>query len=99
MANLGKLGKYKEETNAFSYYILKPILLFHLNEFIQWADTNNNNILDFKKTPASIMKYCGLIEHLYDTPEYLYYMEKVEQLYDHNLGREYQTMRMTITEV
>lgn len=100
-ANLGKMRMYKEETNAFSYYILKPILLFHLNEFLQWNSIHNGEtILDFKKTSTTILKYCGLIEDYYDTPEYLHYMEKMEEYYfaEHNNMFEYQTLRMTIIE-
>jgi len=100
-ANLGKVGQYKENTNAFSYFILKPILLFHLNEFIQWAIDNNGSIkehgtLDFKKTQTNIMHYAGLIEQLYDSPEYVQNMARMDILYRENRGSETRTLRMSI---
>jgi len=97
-ANLGKLGNYKEETNAFAYYVLKPILFFHLNEFIEWSIKHNGMTMDFKKTPTNIMKYAGLIKELYDSPEYIEYMTQIEQLYKDNGKFEYKTLRMTIVD-
>ena len=100
-ANLGKVGQYNENTNAFSYFILKPILLFHLNEFIQWTLDNNDSIkchgtMDFKKTQANIMQYAGLIKDLYDSPEYVQNMAKMDQLYRKNQGSDFRTLRMSI---
>ena len=96
--NLGKLQLYKEETNAFAYYVLKPILFFNINQFIEWSIQNNGWTLDFKKTQTNIMKYAGLIEKLYDSSEYIAYMEKISSLYKDNGKFEYRTMRMTLFE-
>lgn len=52
--------KYKENTNVFSYYICKMILLSDYNKFIVWCIENNNNIFDFNKTNLgldNIFKY------------------------------------------
>ena len=52
--------KYKENTNVFSYYICKMILLSDYNKFIVWCIENNNNIFDFNKTKLgldNIFKY------------------------------------------
>jgi hypothetical protein len=97
-ANLGKVGQYKENTNAFSYYILKPILLFHLNEFIEWTIKYNGETLDFKKTQENIIQYAGLIEQLYDSEEYVENMEKMDKLYRDNHSTLNQTLRMSIIE-
>ena len=97
-ANLGKLGNYKEETNAFSYYVLKPILFFHLNEFIEWSIKHNGLTMDFKKTQANVMNYAGLIKRLYNSPEFIDNMEQIAQLYNDNGKFEYKTLRMTVVD-
>ena len=65
--------EYTEETQVFAYYIVKPVLLFHLNEFIEWCNTHNghNNVLFFKKTDANVREYGDLIERLYMLPEFI----------------------------
>ena len=40
--------KYKERTNAFSYYVLKNVLMFHHAEFMCWNKTNNTSLLQFQ---------------------------------------------------
>ena len=97
------MKRYKENTNAFSYFVLKPLLMVYLNEFLYWCMKNNKGSLDFTKTPENMMKYCELIEGLYNTPQYLYYMEAMSQVYKDTQGMnsgsiENQTLRMSITE-
>lgn len=38
---------YKESTAVFCYYIVKTILLYNCNEFIEWVDTNCNGGIKF----------------------------------------------------
>lgn len=97
-ANLGKLSNYKEETHAFSYYVLKTILFFHLNKFIEWSIKYNGSTIDFKKTQTNIMNYAGLINKLYNSPEFINSIEQIEQLYKDNGNYEYKTLRMTVID-
>jgi hypothetical protein len=53
---------YEEKTNVFSYYILKSIILFHVNDFMNWIMKNNMHILNFNKTKKNIISYCNFIE-------------------------------------
>jgi hypothetical protein len=51
---------YSENTNAFSYYILKSSILWNLDGFIQWClKENNPSTLQFNKT--KINKYCEFV--------------------------------------
>ena len=52
---------YKEKTNVLSYYIIKTILLYHYPLFLQWCDTNNFSLLQFKKTETNLVKFCDFI--------------------------------------
>ena len=40
---------YKEETNAFAYYVIVSILLSNFNNFMLWCIDNNTNIIQFNK--------------------------------------------------
>jgi hypothetical protein len=39
---------YREDTHVLSYYIIKSILLFNKNAFIDCCSQNNKVLLDFK---------------------------------------------------
>ena len=72
-STLEHLPKYTEETQVFAYYIVKPVLLYHLNEFVEWCVRHNgdNTTLFFKKTEGNIREYGDLIERLYMLPDFI----------------------------
>ena len=45
--NASKKYLYRENTNVFSYYILKMILFFNCDETLEWFEKHNQNILKF----------------------------------------------------
>ena len=65
------LCNYSENANVLSYYVIKSILMYHKDEFIEWCVSNNKNPLDFKKTPTGINRYCSLISDLYRNPDFI----------------------------
>jgi len=92
---------YKEKTQALTYYVIKSILLFHLNDFIEWCMITNNRSLNFKKNNTAIKSYCKLIENMYREPLFLENIVKMENFYLTNYSdvkMEYKTIRMTIYE-
>ena len=108
--NKAKLSHYKENTNAFSYYVLKPILLYHLNEFLVWSEKHNKNVMDFRKTDKNMMAYGELIKQLYnDDDEYLAMMDNLDAWFSQDSGvgggltskTEFirNTLRMTLNEI
>jgi hypothetical protein len=62
---------YKEETNAFAYYIIVSILLSNFNNFILWCIDNNTNIIQFNKSKNSITNFVKLIYRNYKSSEIL----------------------------
>lgn len=62
---------YKEETNAFAYYIIVSILLSNFNNFILWCIDNNTNIIQFKKNKNSIISFVQFIYKNYKKSELL----------------------------
>jgi hypothetical protein len=56
--------KYSEETNGFSYYILKCILSVHLDEFLHFCSSQfaqDEYSLQFRRTSHNLKKYTNLI--------------------------------------
>ena len=69
---------YKENTAVFSYYIITSLLMNNYNKFMHWCLYNNggmdnrvmnkrgwndNNFLQFKKTPGNIDAYIEFIDY------------------------------------
>ena len=63
--NLYKKTLYKENSNVLSYYIITLIMINNYNNFLLWCNTNNSELLQFKKTAKNLEKYCKFIETNY----------------------------------
>lgn len=88
---------YRENTYVLSYYIIKSILLFHSNKFLEWCLTNNTNVVEFNKTEDHIIKFCVLIKSLYENEDYLNDIRTIEPyLNSNNNSTEGKTLRMTL---
>jgi hypothetical protein len=62
------LDRYKEETNAFVYYIITTILMCNYPEFIQWCSTNHDYLIQFKLTNENQLALCEyIITHVNST--------------------------------
>lgn len=92
---------YKENTNVFSYYILKSITLFNLEEFIFWCNDNNLSLLDFYKSNTNIQKFINFIESKYKNKTFLNYINDNEDLFK-KLNKKtnfYKSMKMSLFEI
>lgn len=85
--------KYMEDTNAFSYYILKTILIFHWDEFINWCKKTNTNLLTFPHNNQSVVALCKWITDKCKDSTFLVAIENIGTNID-NKG-----LRMTSTDV
>jgi len=100
-------SKYKEETNVLSYYIIKSIFMFYIDDYIHWCFDNNSNneifTLQMKHTPDNIKKYCKFIEDHYKTNEYIRSLLLFENWFHNSKNAKlitpelYNTLRMTVT--
>jgi len=94
--------KYHEETNVISYYLIKSVLLFHWNEFMEWCIKNNTTALDFPKRAAGYNSYIGFIRDHYQSPAFLDVMSKMTVWYRKHITHmpdEFKnTLRMTVVE-
>lgn len=63
---------YKDKTPTFSYYILKSLFMYHMDEFLQWCiDTNRHSLQFSTKHSESILLYCQLIQKIYKNRNYV----------------------------
>jgi hypothetical protein len=65
-----RLQKYQEKTNVFCYYVLKSVLLYHLDEYLTWCWIHNQGSLDFVKTTGNVKDFYDLIFKLFHNPTY-----------------------------
>ena len=96
--------KYNENSPIFSYYVLKPILLFHINDFIEWINKNNKGSISFTKTNENINNYCMFFENFHKKQEYIDAIKNMEKDYakiknNMDLRTELETLRMTVFEI
>lgn len=52
---------YRENTNAYAYYVFTSALLYNHKDFLEWCDRNNKNIFKIKKTDKSISEFTELL--------------------------------------
>jgi hypothetical protein len=100
---------YKEKTSILAYYIIKTILMNNYQGFLDWCQTNNYELYDFKKTQPNIDKFCLFIKKNYKSNEMLDNVERMEHFFidtKHNSRDKkdkynfiMNTMRMSICEL
>jgi hypothetical protein len=91
------LSNYKETTYVFSYYILKSVLLFGLEDFLDFCIRYNKNTMDFDKNQKTVLKYGELIVLLSRREDFQEIFAKAEDVL-HNAPMDNEirnTMRMT----
>ena len=97
-----KRRQYREDTNVLCYYIIKSILIYNSNDFIEWTIQNNRNSLEFRKTNSNVENYCRLIKNLYKNTSYLKTMKTMEDWFFVNRNYkslEFQNLRMSLYEL
>jgi len=100
--DLYKRNKYQEDTNVMSYYIIKSLLLYNKNQFIDWCSVNNKVLLDFNKTDKGIQRFCNMIRSNYMDPVYISDLGLIESKFKNNISfnsTAFKTLRMTVFEL
>jgi len=96
---------YKENTNVLAYYIITLILLNNYQDVLNWCNTNNTSLLQFKKTTSNLESYCKFIEKKYKTKNLLDGIECIEKLFikinkkKKDMNYLLNNLRMTICEL
>jgi hypothetical protein len=95
--------QYKEKTPVFSYYILKSIVMFYYNDFIEWCYIHNNKSLEFTKTQNNINKFFEFIISKYKSDEYMFSISIFENWFSNQNENDnntfiLNTLRMSVFE-
>jgi len=90
---------YRDNTPTFSYYIIKSLFMYYIDDFLQWCSKTNKKQLKFLNNgPGSIMLYCKLIQKLYNKQDYMKSLHTAMTHLHQQSKRKMimKTMRMTI---
>lgn len=99
------LKLYKEDSNCFSYYTLKMIGLYNINDFILWcSNTNGTNLIQFNKTNTieNINSFIYFFKERYTDTELIEYINSVNELMNKYYPKKqfiYKTLRISIYEI
>jgi len=91
---------YTENTPVFSYFILKSILLFNTNHFLEWSSINNTNYLQFNI--KNINSFYQLIPLLYNNKLLITSMNRILSYLNQNNNYNnynFNNLRFSINEV
>ncbi len=91
---------FQEETHILSYYILKTILMYNLNDFEKWCKINNITQLQFDSSNDNIVMYIEFIKQLSDDDKLVKIISDYETHIDkRTVDNEIaNTMRMSLIE-
>jgi hypothetical protein len=94
---------YKEKTQVLSYYILKCIYLFNIEEFMQWCLSHNGETLNFNKTRGHYKKtlneYARFVGANYKRPELINALHIMENVQPSKNAEIKNTLRMSLFEI
>jgi len=80
---------YREKTQVFSYYILKCIMMYYYNDFIELCYKNNNQSIQFIKTQSNINSFIDFIKKRHNSAEFLRTIGIFEDWFSKNRGIKY----------
>jgi hypothetical protein len=65
--------KYRDKTHVLSYYIIKSILLYNINDFIEQCIDINGFSINFNKNVVNenMKVYCEMVKKLHNNPRYI----------------------------
>ena len=86
---------YKEETNAFSYYVLTAILMNSFPKTLEWFDIHNDLVFYFKKTEQQVQEFCRYIKDIAKDPKLIQLFKSLNVSKIKDLNQ----MKMTIFEI
>lgn len=102
-----RAAKYKEDTNVLSYYIIKSIYMFFVNDFVEWCVENNsyNGVisLNFNKNDETIDSYIEFIKDHFLNSSYTGSLGLFEEFFknirEKTISSElHNTLRMSVNE-
>ena len=93
--SINRKRNYKENTYVLSYYLIKAIFIFNLNDFLLWTKQNNKGIA-FVKTDENLQSLTNFIAAKYKNTDFI---ESTRTITNHNFNYNNTTMRMSLHEI
>jgi len=90
--------QYREKSYILAYYVIKAILMVHVNAFLEW-NADHNRVLNFTKSWPTVSAFCHFVGKYYQSPEFLQIVGEMERRFaDMSMADELvrTTMRMTV---
>ena len=88
---------YKENTNAFCYYVITSIMMNFFDKTIEWFNVHNEDLLYFDKNENQIELFCHYIKHLSKNQSLIKMFDEINRNYKMNTTK--QSMKMILFEV
>lgn len=100
------VSAYKEKTHTLSYYIVKSIFMFHLDDYMKECIKLNGYSLDFNKKNNTHIKnmntYCNIIRQMYKNEDFIESLDSICKLSKNKkMFSKYmrETLRMSVHEL
>jgi len=93
--SINRKRNYKENTYVLSYYLIKAIFIFNMNDFLLWTKQNNRGIA-FTKTDENLQSLANFIENKYKNSNFIEFMSTIA---NNNFDYNNTTMRMSLHEI
>lgn len=93
--SINRKRNYKENTYVLSYYLIKAIFIFNMNDFLLWTKQNNRGIA-FTKTDENLQSLATFIENKYKNSNFIEFMRTIA---NNNFDYNNTTMRMSLHEI
>ena len=96
-ASVIKRYLYNEESEVFSYFVVKTILLYNYNLFILWCKNNNYSLLNFKTNERNVIEFCKFVISLHKKSSFLEHISNIRKIEIGNKDKKLilDTARMT----
>jgi len=106
-AHMIRKMRYKEKTPVLSYYIIKSLLMYNVNSFLEWCVTNNKLSIRFSDQDInrSLNNYFLLIQQNYQNKKYIECIDELCEWFrkqeetKRSIDIEMKTLRMSLFEV
>ncbi len=99
VANTGNTGAYKENTDTFCYYVVKSMIMYDVNGFLDFVG-NNGCLFKIVETKEAMDKYINIMRGVYRDPEYIEKIEGLQSFIEKQKKNknklEYKTLRMSL---
>lgn len=102
--NNDNVSQFKQDTSVFSYYILKTGMLMHIDDFLKYCITYNDNLLEFNQ--SYFKEFQDILLLITKNTKGVHIIEDALENYKEYLNKKknyktklHKTMRMTLHEL